>query len=177
VVNGNPSDVGIFLFDGIQSVDADANVLLFYPPVDAMQEFKVQTGDDTFKHLFHRYADHGLILQKKSTPKAISAFICVRIDEGTGKQEHNDQLVELIRKEISDNEEFLFLEIDSASAVICDLMVRARVRHYFAISTRIKWLSDQPHVRGTETYLSLTSRPLTGDQESGENEKFAYERV
>jgi hypothetical protein len=44
VVNGNPSDVGIFLFDGIQSVDADANVLLFYPPVDAIQEFKIQTS-------------------------------------------------------------------------------------------------------------------------------------
>ena len=44
VVNGNPSDVGIYLFDGIQSVDADANVLIFYPPVDAIQEFKVQTS-------------------------------------------------------------------------------------------------------------------------------------
>ena len=44
VVNGNPSDVGVYLFDGIQSVDADANVLLFYPPVDAIQEFKVQTS-------------------------------------------------------------------------------------------------------------------------------------
>jgi Carboxypeptidase regulatory-like domain len=44
VVNGNPSDIGIYLFDGIQSVDADANVLIFYPPVDAIQEFKVQTS-------------------------------------------------------------------------------------------------------------------------------------
>jgi hypothetical protein len=43
-VNGNSSDVGIYLFDGIQSVDADANVLIFYPPVDAIQEFKVQTN-------------------------------------------------------------------------------------------------------------------------------------
>ena len=43
-VNGNSSDVGIYLFDGIQSVDADANVLIFYPPVDAIQEFKVQTS-------------------------------------------------------------------------------------------------------------------------------------
>jgi hypothetical protein len=34
----------VYLFDGIQSVDADANVLLFYPPVDAIQEFKVQTS-------------------------------------------------------------------------------------------------------------------------------------
>src|SRR6478736_4378298 len=44
IVNGNPSDVGIYLFDGIQSVDTDANVLIFYPPVDAIQEFKVQTS-------------------------------------------------------------------------------------------------------------------------------------
>ena len=44
VVNGNPSDIGIYLFDGIQSVDADANVLIFYPPVDAIQEFKVQSS-------------------------------------------------------------------------------------------------------------------------------------
>ena len=32
VINGNSSDIGIYLFDGIQSVDADANVLIFYPP-------------------------------------------------------------------------------------------------------------------------------------------------
>jgi hypothetical protein len=44
IINGNPSDIGIYLFDGIQSVDADANVLIFYPPVDAIQEFKVQTS-------------------------------------------------------------------------------------------------------------------------------------
>ncbi len=44
VVNGNPSDIGIYLFDGIQSVDTDANVLIFYPPVDAIQEFTVQTS-------------------------------------------------------------------------------------------------------------------------------------
>lgn len=43
-VNGNSSDVGVYIFDGIQSVDADANVLVFYPPVDAIQEFKVQTN-------------------------------------------------------------------------------------------------------------------------------------
>jgi hypothetical protein len=44
IVNGNPSDIGVFLFDGIQSTDADANVLIFFPPVDAIQEFKVQTS-------------------------------------------------------------------------------------------------------------------------------------
>ena len=44
VVNGNPSDIGIYLFDGILGVDADANVLILYPPVDSIQEFKVQTS-------------------------------------------------------------------------------------------------------------------------------------
>src|ERR1035438_3290373 len=44
VSNGNPSDIGIYLFDGIQSVDTDANVLIFFPPVDAIQEFKVQSS-------------------------------------------------------------------------------------------------------------------------------------
>jgi hypothetical protein len=44
VINGNPSDIGIYIFDGILGVDADANVLIFYPPVDSIQEFKVQTS-------------------------------------------------------------------------------------------------------------------------------------
>jgi hypothetical protein len=44
VSNGNPTDIGVYLFDGIQSVDADANVLIFYPPVDSIQEFKVQSS-------------------------------------------------------------------------------------------------------------------------------------
>jgi len=34
----------VYLFDGIQSVDNDAGVLMFFPPVDAIQEFKVQTN-------------------------------------------------------------------------------------------------------------------------------------
>src|SRR5215471_1525982 len=44
VINGNPSDIGIYIFDGILGVDADANVLIFYPPVDSIQEFKMQTS-------------------------------------------------------------------------------------------------------------------------------------
>src|SRR5215831_4797282 len=44
VINGNPSDIGIYMFDGILGIDADANVLIFYPPVDSIQEFKVQTS-------------------------------------------------------------------------------------------------------------------------------------
>jgi len=44
VINGNPSDIGIYIFDGILGIDADANVLIFYPPVDSIQEFKVQTS-------------------------------------------------------------------------------------------------------------------------------------
>jgi len=44
VINGNPSDIGVYIFDGILGIDADANVLIFYPPVDSIQEFKVQTS-------------------------------------------------------------------------------------------------------------------------------------
>src|SRR5437660_2205463 len=32
------------MFDGILGIDADANVLIFYPPVDSIQEFKVQSS-------------------------------------------------------------------------------------------------------------------------------------
>ena len=45
IVNGNPPEDGVYLFDGIQSMDSDANVLIFYPPVDSIQEFKVQTSN------------------------------------------------------------------------------------------------------------------------------------
>ena len=44
VVNGNPSDMGNYTYDGISSMDADANVLIFYLPVDSIQEFKVQSS-------------------------------------------------------------------------------------------------------------------------------------
>jgi hypothetical protein len=44
VINGAPPEGIIYLFDGIQSVDNDAGVLMFFPPVDALQEFKVQTS-------------------------------------------------------------------------------------------------------------------------------------
>ncbi|HEV2274579.1 MAG TPA: carboxypeptidase regulatory-like domain-containing protein [Acidobacteriaceae bacterium] len=44
VVNGNPSEDTTYLFDGIQSVDNDAGILIFFPPVDTIQEFKVQTS-------------------------------------------------------------------------------------------------------------------------------------
>ena len=44
VINGAPSENVVYLFDGIQSVDTDAGVLIFFPPVDAIQEFKVQTS-------------------------------------------------------------------------------------------------------------------------------------
>ncbi len=43
-INGNPSDLGDYLFDGIQSNDVDTNVLIFFPPVDAIQEFNVETS-------------------------------------------------------------------------------------------------------------------------------------
>ena len=44
VINGAPPENTVYLFDGIQSVDTDAGVLIFFPPVDAIQEFKVQTS-------------------------------------------------------------------------------------------------------------------------------------
>ncbi len=44
VINGAPSENVVYLFDGIQSVDTDAGVLIFFPPVDTIQEFKVQTS-------------------------------------------------------------------------------------------------------------------------------------
>jgi hypothetical protein len=44
VINGAPSEDVVYLFDGIQSVDTDAGVLIFFPPVDAIREFKVQTS-------------------------------------------------------------------------------------------------------------------------------------
>ena len=46
-INGNPSDLGVYLFDGIWSNDVDTNVLIFFPPVDAIQEFNVQTSAAT----------------------------------------------------------------------------------------------------------------------------------
>jgi hypothetical protein len=44
VINGTPPEDTVYLFDGIQSVDNDAGILVFFPPVDAIQEFKVQTS-------------------------------------------------------------------------------------------------------------------------------------
>jgi hypothetical protein len=44
VVNGNPGEDTVFLFDGIQSVNNDIAVVIFFPPLDTIQEFKVQTS-------------------------------------------------------------------------------------------------------------------------------------
>src|SRR3954464_2072702 len=44
VINGAPVEDVTYIIDGIQSVDTDAGVLIFFPPVDAIQEFKVQTS-------------------------------------------------------------------------------------------------------------------------------------
>ena len=44
VINGAPSEGIVYLFDGVQSMDNDAGMLIFFPPVDAIQEFKVQTS-------------------------------------------------------------------------------------------------------------------------------------
>lgn len=44
VINGAPSEDVTYIIDGINSVDTDAGVLIFFPPVDSIQEFKVQTS-------------------------------------------------------------------------------------------------------------------------------------
>jgi outer membrane receptor protein involved in Fe transport len=44
VINGAPPEGIVYLFDGVQSMDNDAGDIIFFPPVDAIQEFKVQTS-------------------------------------------------------------------------------------------------------------------------------------
>lgn len=44
VINGAPVEDVTYLIDGINSVDTDAGVLIFFPPVDSIYEFKVQTS-------------------------------------------------------------------------------------------------------------------------------------
>ncbi|MBM3726798.1 MAG: hypothetical protein FJW40_15415 [Acidobacteria bacterium] len=44
VINGAPVEDVLYVIDGINSVDTDAGVLIFFPPVDSIQEFKVQTS-------------------------------------------------------------------------------------------------------------------------------------
>jgi hypothetical protein len=44
VINGAPVEDVLYLIDGINSVDTDAGVLIFFPPVDSIYEFRVQTS-------------------------------------------------------------------------------------------------------------------------------------
>ena len=44
VINGAPVEDVVYIIDGINSVDTDAGVLIFFPPVDSIYEFKVQTS-------------------------------------------------------------------------------------------------------------------------------------
>jgi hypothetical protein len=44
VINGNPAEDTVYMFDGILSTENDAGDLFFFPSVDAIQEFKVQTS-------------------------------------------------------------------------------------------------------------------------------------
>jgi hypothetical protein len=44
VIGGNPPEDTVYLLDGIQSMDNDADDLVVFPSVDAIQEFKVQTS-------------------------------------------------------------------------------------------------------------------------------------
>jgi hypothetical protein len=44
VIGGNPPEDTVYLLDGIQSMDNDADDIVVFPSVDAIQEFKVQTS-------------------------------------------------------------------------------------------------------------------------------------
>jgi hypothetical protein len=44
VINGATPEGIVYLFDGVQSMDNDAGDIIFFPPVDSIQEFKVQTS-------------------------------------------------------------------------------------------------------------------------------------
>ena len=44
VINGATPEGVVYMFDGVQSMDNDAGDIIFFPPVDAIQEFKVQTS-------------------------------------------------------------------------------------------------------------------------------------
>jgi len=44
VIDGNPPEDTVYLLDGIQSMDNDADDLVLFPVVDAIGEFKVQTS-------------------------------------------------------------------------------------------------------------------------------------
>jgi len=44
VINGAAPEDIVYMFDGVQSMDNDAGMIMFFPPVDAIQEFKVQTS-------------------------------------------------------------------------------------------------------------------------------------
>lgn len=44
VINGNPAEDTVYMFDGILSTENDAGDIFFFPPVDSIQEFKVQTS-------------------------------------------------------------------------------------------------------------------------------------
>lgn len=44
VINGAPVEDVLYIIDGINSMDTDAGVLIFFPPVDSIYEFKVQTS-------------------------------------------------------------------------------------------------------------------------------------
>ena len=44
IINGNPSEDTVYMFDGIWSVENDSGDIFFFPPVDSIQEFQVQTS-------------------------------------------------------------------------------------------------------------------------------------
>ena len=44
VINGAPSEYIVYLYDGINSMDTDASDVMFFPNMDSISEFKVQTS-------------------------------------------------------------------------------------------------------------------------------------
>lgn len=111
-----------------------------------------------------RHEREGLILRKPATEKTITFFICVKLSDDPIKNSDRERLLRAIEDFIAARKSaYRFAEIDRASGVICSLIIRARAQDYFAIGKLAAWLSTQPHVSSTETYLSLLPLPLTGD--------------
>jgi hypothetical protein len=123
---------------------------------------QIESGEDGTA--LKRYEKEDLILKKPGTEKTITFFICVMFPDGSIKTDDRERLLKTIKEYISERKkDYLFAEIDRASGVICNLIIRARALDYFAIGELTAWLSTQPHVSSTETYLSLFELPLIGN--------------
>jgi len=132
--------------------------------VDPKLVKRIESGREEDDEIFKRYRTAGLIIPKQSTENTITVFICVRVDDNFIRHELRKKLVDDIQREIARSKRFLYPEIDSASGLFCNLIIRARTKadDYFEVGDLIRWLTTQDHVVGTETYLSLTEHPLFG---------------